>query len=226
MASETHSIGIDRYLPHEFDTFLNLYVDLFYGREPLTTCIGFDKEQMIFITQHLYAGENNLLSQGLCWIARDRSQGDRPVGIIVCDDPVVAGELQVPENLTRQELERISVATGLLEEIGRPMKEMFELGEGSCLHVAAVGVAPEYGGMGIAKGLLQTALSEAGARGFRYAFAECTSPASRMLFEKGGFTRIHSVSVSTFEMHGRRPLPDCDLEIHLMQKVLIEGKDC
>jgi len=164
-------------------------------------------------------GENNLLSHGLCWIARDRSQENHPVGIICCDDPVSAGELQIPEVLTGEDREKISVIMGLLEEVSRPMQEFVGQGGGVYFHVAAFGVLHEYVGRGIATRLLETALQEARSRGFKYAFVECTSPASRMLHEKAGFHSLHSVSVGSFAMNGRRPLPTCDLEIHLMQKV-------
>ncbi|MCP1662470.1 MAG: GNAT family N-acetyltransferase [Methanocalculus sp. MSAO_Arc1] len=217
-----NGIAIDRFLVHDFDSFVPFYIDIFYDREPLGQCIGLSREQMDFITRTLYGRGSNFLSQRLSWIARDCSQENRPVGIIACDDPVATGELQMSEDLNSQDLERISVAMALLEEISRPMQEIFAQGEGVCMHVAAVGVAPEYQGAGIATRLLQTALSEAKKRGFRVAVAECTSPGSRMLFEKAGFARIHALSVSEFEIQGRRPLPDCNLEIHLMQKILDE----
>jgi len=223
MTGDSDSISIERCTTHETEAFLDLYVDLFYEREPLTGCIGFTKEQMAFVARNLYAGSNNLLSQGLCWIARDRTEENRGVGIIACDDPVAAGELRIPEGISEMDAEKIMVAMGLLEEIGRPMKERLAQGEGTCLHVAAVGVAPEYEGAGIATRLLQTALSEAGSRGFRYVFAECTSPASRRLHEKAGFTCLHRVSVSSFTQNGRTPMPDCDLDIDLMVKSLDEG---
>ena len=84
---------------------------------------------MGFITQNLDTGENNLLSQGLCWIARDRSQENCPVGIIACDDPVAGGELQITEGLPGEDKEKISVVTGLLEEVSRPMQEIFGQGK-------------------------------------------------------------------------------------------------
>jgi GNAT superfamily N-acetyltransferase len=214
-------IAIDRFSGNEFDPFVPFYIDIFYDREPLAQCIGLNREQMGCITRNLYGGENNLLSQGLCWIARDRSQENCPVGIIACDDPVAGGgELQMPRDLTGEDREKISVVAGLLEEVSRPMQELFGQGEGVCLHVGAVGVLSEYVGMSIATRLLETALQEAESRGFRYAFSECANPASRMLHEKAGFHSMNCISVSSFTLNGWRPFAHCDLEIHLMQKVI------
>lgn len=215
-------IAIDRFVGHEFDPYIQFYIDLFYDREPLGQCVGLSREHMEFITRNLYGGENNLLRQGLCWIARDLSRESCPVGIIACDDPVAGGELQMPEDLTAEDAEKLSVVVGLLEEVSRPMQEHFGQGEGVCLHVGAIGVLPEYGGQGIATRLLEAALQEAESRGFLYAFSECTSPVSRIVHEKAGFRSKNSIPLSSYTMDGRRPLPHCDMEIHLMQKALNE----
>ncbi|WP_255331738.1 GNAT family N-acetyltransferase [Methanocalculus taiwanensis] len=213
-------ITIDRFSGVDFDPYIQFYIDIFYEHEPLGNCVGLSREQMEYITKNLYCGEKNLLSQDLCWIARDRSKESRPVGIIACDDPVAAGELEMPQDLTGEDAEKISVVAGVLEEVSRPMQELFGEGEGVCLHVAAIGVLHEYKGRGIAFRLLQAALQDATSRGFRYAFSECANPASRMLHEKAGFRSINSISLSSYTIGGRRPLAHCDLEIYLMKKVL------
>lgn len=213
-------IAIDRFSGQKFDPYIQFYIDIFFDREPLAQCIGLNRDQMDCIAQNLYCGEKNLLSQDLCWIARDRSKESRPVGIIACDDPVATGELEMPRDLTAGDAEKLSVVAGVLEEVSRPMQEFFGQGEGVCFHVGAVGVLSDYVGMGIATRLLETALQEAKSRGFMYAFSECANPASRMLHEKAGFRSTNNISLSSFTMDGRWPLAHCDLEIHLMQKVL------
>ena len=95
------SISIDRVHDHEIDALLNLYVDLFHDREPLTKCIDLSRERMISIARAIYAGSHfNLVSQGLCWVARARAEANRGVGFVVCDDLDAAGAQQLPENLT------------------------------------------------------------------------------------------------------------------------------
>ena len=118
----------------------------------------------------------------------------------------------------------VSVVAALLEELRSPVKQRLGLGEGLNLHVAALGVAPGYEGKGIARRLLQSALSAAYDRGFQYAFSECTSAPSRMLHEKCGFEHLNSISVGAFVLNGRRPFMGCDVDIHLMRKMLDQGK--
>ncbi len=224
MARDTRSISIDRVNALETDALMSLYVDLFYDREPLTKSIGFSRERMITVAQTMYArSDTHVLAQGLSWIARDRAEENKDVGFIVCDDPAAGGAQQLPDDLADYELKKVSAVGALLEQIRGPVMETLALGEGICLHVAAVGVAPEYEGAGIATRLLQTALAEAKARGFRYALAECTSPASRQCHERTGFGSLHRISGNSSVVNGVDPLMPPELEIHLMWKVLDEG---
>ncbi len=218
-------ISIDRVHGKDMDSLLTLYVDLFYDREPLTKAIGFSKERMISIARSMYAESDiNKSSQGLYWIARDRAAADRGVGFIVCDDPAAVAGQQLPDNLTDSEIKKVSAVSSLLEEIRNPIKEPLGLGKGINLHVSAVGVAPGYEGKGIAGNLLQTALANSCDFGFKYAFSECTSIASRMLHEKCGFENLKSVSINTYVLNGRRPFKGCNFDIHLMWKILNKGK--
>ena len=225
MSTDNQAISIDEVQDPEIDALLNLYVELFHDREPLTRCFGFSKERMIAFARTLYAGSHSSsLSQGLCWVARDPAKENQAVGFIVCDDLVAAHAQEPLEDLAAQEAEMVSAVGALMEEIRSPIKEALALGEGVNLHVAAVGVAPGYEGKGIARRLLQTALSTARDRGFQYAFSECTSNASRILHEKCGFEVLNSVSINTFVVNGRRPFSDYDVDIHLMRKVLDVSK--
>ena len=221
MDQDTVSISIDQARSDEFEALLDLYVDLFFDREPLTTLLGLSRERIISIAGALYASsKNDVLSQGLCWIARDSAEGGRGVGFIVCDDPTAAGAPRLPEDLAGREAEMVAAVGALLEEIRRPVKDRLAPGAGKCLHIAGVGVAPGYEGRGIAGRLLGTALQAAGSLGFRHALSECTSVASRRLHEKFGFECRQSVSTRSIVVNGSHPFPDRDLEIYLMWKVL------
>jgi len=221
------SISIGVLHPDEMDALLRLYVDLFHDREPLTKCLGFSKDRMISIARSVYAGtDSNVLSHGLCWIARDASAGNKGVGFVVCEDPSVAGSPQLPDDLADQEVEMVEAVIALLDTVRRPARDALGDGKGATLHIAAVGVAPGYEGQGIARDLLQTALSAAAELGFKYAFSECTSSASRRLHEKCGFEQLHSVSLCQLEVNGRRPFADSELDVYLMRKTLGKGKRC
>ncbi len=221
MVKDTDSISIDQARAEEFDAMLNLYVDLFFDREPLTKCLGLSRERIVSIAVAKYArSNNNVLSQGLCWIARDRAEADRGVGFVVCDDPVATGAPRMPEDLTEREAEMISAVGALLEEVRGPVKDRIGAGAGKCLHIAGIGIAPGYEGRGIAGRLLRIALQAAGARGFRNVLSESTSRASRRLHEKFGFECLNSVSACSLVVKGRHPFPDRDLELYLMWKGL------
>ncbi len=222
MRKEDSSIKIERVSEHQIEEVLNLYADLFHDREPLTKRLGFGRERMIAIARAMHGPEE--LSRTLCWIAKDCADADRGVGFIVCDDSAAGAPQGIPEGLTESETEMVSALAALLEELYAPLKERTGSEKGVSLHIAAIGVAPLYEGMGIAGRLLQAALEEAEARGFRCAAAECTSPASRALHEKCGFTTLRTLSVADFELDGKRPFADCDFDIHLVRKGLGERK--
>jgi hypothetical protein len=105
------SISIDQVHPDETEAILSRYIDLFFDREPLTKCLGLSKDRMVSFARSMYGGENsNPMSKGFCWVARDRHAGDKKVGFIVCDDPVVESNQQVPEDITEKENEAFSGA--------------------------------------------------------------------------------------------------------------------
>jgi len=193
---------------------LDLFVDLFHGREPLTKLIGLSRDRMRTIAEVMHGGKAQ--SEGLSWVACDTNSGNRPVAFVVCDDPALPGAEALPENLTEAELKTVAVVGGFLSEIRRPLPDLVVWAPGSCLHVAALGVAPGCEGQGLATRLLQTALTEARLRGFRHAFAECTGPASRTCHEKCGFQCVHSVPANRFEYQSAFPFSGNDLVVDLM----------
>lgn len=224
MRVDSDAIQIQRVQESELDAMLELYVDLFADREPLTRCIGFSKQRMREVARSMYSGAHaGVLSQGLCWMARDAKEGGRPVGLIVCDDPAAPGAQQIPDNLTDEEMKIAGAVASLLEKLREPIQERLS-SVGVCLHVAAIGVYPDCEGRGVGTRLLQAALQEAESRGFGCAFAECTGPASRRLHEKAGFKSIGSISVSRFLFDGEYPLANCQADVHLMRRS-VQGSD-
>lgn len=168
----------------------------------------------------MYGGANNPISQGFCWVARDRSVEDKEIGFIVCDDPVSEENQEVPDDVSKQELAVFSSVMALLEDVRKPVKERIGTEAGTCLHVAAVGVALGYEGAGIATNLLQTALDQARAQKFSHVFAECTSMGSRRCHEKLGFQCLHSVAVDESSTNDIQSFAQDDLCIYLLWKDL------
>ena len=222
MGNHPDDIGIVEVADDGVDELLRLYADLFHDREPLTRWIGFGKERMISMARAMHAsdGDGALPGNTRCWTARTGADGNTAVGFIVCDDPATEGNPSLPDDLTDEEKRKMSAVMALLGDIRDPVQDRRGLGSGKCLHVAAIGVAPGYEGKGIAKRLLRTALSDAEERGFQFAFAECTSLASRVLHEGMGFECLKTASARTLVAKGDSPFADCDLEIHLMAKRL------
>lgn len=223
MQRDENRIIIDRVYPDETEVLLNLYVDLFYDREPLTKCFGLSRERMIELARSIYLGPNkNPIAQNLCWMARDRFTGNKAVGFIVCDDPAVVGNPPVPDNLKDDDIAKMSVLQALMEAIHKPEQARIGSQAGTCLHIAAIGVASGCEGAGVATRLLKTALAGATAHGFTHAFSECTSIASQRCHEKNGFRNLHCLAVNAFSVNGTFPLSESDVKISLMWKDLGE----
>ncbi|HSW40774.1 MAG TPA: hypothetical protein VLL97_14925, partial [Acidobacteriota bacterium] len=125
MHMDESRIIIDRVYPDETEALLNLYVDLFYDREPLTKYFGFSREQMIEFARSIHLSYNkNPLAQNLCWMAKDRFTGNKAVGFIVCDDPAVVGNPPVPDNLKDDEIAKMSVLQALMEAVRKPAQAL------------------------------------------------------------------------------------------------------
>ncbi len=201
----------------DIDTLLNLYVELFHHREPLTACIGLRRARLSEIVRLLYAESISYPPlQQQWWLARDRADNQRAVGFVVGDDPALVTDQALPDNLTVDEQAIFAEVMALLAEVRRPLADQLSAA-GTYLHIAAIGVHPQYEGLGIATRLLQAAVADATARGFRYAFAECTSLTSRRLHEKCGFKHLHRVAVTDW---AQDKLKQCTVCIDLMQKLL------
>ena len=215
---DNRSICLEIVHRHDVGMLMNMYFDIFYDREPLTQCIGLTKEQMMSIANHQYYSD--IIMQGFCWVARDRAQKNKEIGFIVCQDLSGSSVYEIPEDLSNEAQNAVYAAAGLLEEVRQPIYKSLESGQGVSLHIAAIGVAAEYEGQGVAKSLLEGALVSAYQRGFQYAFSECTSTASRVLHEKFGFECLKEVLVNQFVIDGKHPFYECELDVYLMQKVI------
>ena len=214
-------IGIEPVRPGQTEMLLGLYAALFFDREPLTRYFELDKEWMISIARQMHAEpENNPVEKGLCWIAKDTSQAGRVAGFIACDDLAANIEPTFPDNLIDKDQEKLSSMMRLLGAIREPCMDRIAAGEGTCLHIAAIGVVPEYEGQGVAARHLERAINEAARRGFIGAYAECTSPASLKCHEKVGFTNIHSAPLKEVRIDGACPYADSDIRVTIAWRKL------
>ncbi len=207
--------------PDDIGTLLRVYIDSFYEREPLTSCLGLSKERMAAIASAMYGGESGQdFARQLSFLAQDPDADANTVGFVLCDDPADPNANRLPPNLTEQELLFFPSVAALLETVRAPINTRIGKRPGEYLHIAALGVMPGCEGKGLATSLLQAALQEARRRGFRHAFAECTSAASRACHEKCGFSTINHVSGDDFTHADTRPFAGRRLDIHLMERDL------
>ena len=216
-----HRIGIELVRSGEMELLLRLYADLFFEREPLTRYFALDKERMISIARQMHAEpENNPVEKRLCWMAKDASPAGRVAGFIACDDLAADVEPAFPDDMADEDQKKLYAMMRLLGEIREPCLDRIAAGEGKCLHIAAIGVVPEYEGQGIATRLLQRAITEAPRLGFTGAYAECTSTASLKCHEKVGFIRIHAARLNEIRIDGTRPYADCDIDVSIAWRAL------
>ncbi len=215
------NIAIGPARPEEAETMLQLFVDIFHNREPLTAAVGFSRRRMLDLGRSVYLGPGRqALENGLWWMARDTSRGGDPAGIAVCNDLLAETHQEVPPATTAAEEERMAAFGALQRELHRPLTERFDFAPGQCLHVSALGAAPGYQGRGLATALLAAALKGARELGFQYATAECTGPASFRCHEKCGFASLHCIRPCEFEFLGKRPFADIKDKVHLMFREL------
>ena len=74
---------------------------------------------------------------------------------------------------------------------------------GECLHLFLLGVAPDYGGQGIAHQLVARCLAYGASRRFRVAVTEATNPTSQHIFRKQGFVERVRRSYESHRFNGR-----------------------
>ncbi|MCU0631030.1 MAG: GNAT family N-acetyltransferase, partial [Methanoregulaceae archaeon] len=157
------------------------YADIFLNHEPMTRCYRISPDQFIPLAQvyvSLCAGDY------LSFIARDPGSGEL-VGFIFCSDLSTDWSSRDPCMARLYSLfPGIASVLGSLEH---RYGEQYPSGPGESLHIFQVGTSPRFQARGVAKALVSTAVNHARTRGFSYALAECTSPASRGLFSSCGF---------------------------------------
>ncbi len=215
------NIAIAPARPEEAETILELFVDIFHNREPLTAAVGFSRRRMLDLGRSVHLGRGRpALENGLWWMARDASGGGAPAGFAVCNDLLAEIHQEIPPGTTADETERIAAFAALQQELHRPLTERFDFAPGECLHISALGVSPGYQGRGLATRLLAAAVERARDLGFRYATAECTSPASRRCHEKCGFASMHRVWPCEFNFQCKRPFADIKDDCNLMFREL------
>jgi ribosomal protein S18 acetylase RimI-like enzyme len=135
--------------------------------------------------------------EGLTTVARSAETGEM-VGVLLTEDS--SGALPVGMEHLSAKFDPIFDLLGQLDaeyRAGEPARP------GECLHLFLLGVAPDYGGQGIAHQLVTRCLAHGASRRFRVAVTEATNTTSQHIFRKQGFVERVRRSYASHRFDGR-----------------------
>ena len=128
------------------------------------------------------------------------------------DDPENEGAVMV------EFISHFKEAVAMIHELEDRHLNREQIKTGSVLHIFQIGVSRKYRQTGIARAMIQRVLAHAQEHGFRQVIADCTSPASKRVFEKCGFSEMGFSPYEAFSMNGVRFFAGLDGGISLMVK--------
>jgi GNAT superfamily N-acetyltransferase len=137
-------------------------------------------------------------ADGLTLLARDQPSG-RLIGAMLTDDFATPPPVP-PDRLPK----KFMPIAALLDELDRQYREHHSVVQGDALHLFMLGVAPDFGGKGIANGLVRLTLDNGKQKGFSRAITEATGNVSQHVFHKQGFVGRFRIAYPDFRFEGRR----------------------
>ena len=93
----------------------------------------------------------------------------------------------------------------LLEGLDDQYRRIHKFDLGKILHLFMLGVAPDFGGKGIARMLVQQTLENGRSRGYERALTEATGKVSQHIFRSQGFVERFRIVYKEFLHEGKRP---------------------
>jgi len=174
------------------DAAAEIYTRVFLADEPTTVSHGLDPDRFLPCARH-YVGW--LLERDHSFCAKDARTGEM-LGFIFCfdfrDDPA----RDSPK--VREFLLQFRDAVVMIDELEARHICRDTVMPGTMLHIFQIGVDRNGRRQGIARALIHRVIIHANARGFDRLVADCTSPASRRLFEECGFSEAGYSSYASF----------------------------
>ena len=190
------------------------YADVFLNHEPMTRYCRISPD-LFFPPARVYV--TLCARDSLSFIARDTISGDL-AGFVFCSD--LATDWSSRDPLMADMFSLFNEITCILGRLEQCYREDFPIGPGESLHLFQVGTTPRFQGKGVAKAMVMAAVDHARTRGFSYALAECTSPASLELFLSCGFFEAYVVPFRDFSVEETCYFKDLPGEITLMVREL------
>ena len=159
-----------------------LYTEVFLSDEPTSRRHAPDPA---FVFRHACIYILSLVGSGLSMLCRDQVTGG-PAGFIFCfdalDDPDPGREETAWFSSAFRE------AMAMIDDLEARHLDRTSISAGEVIHIFQIGVARPYRGRGIARSLVLKTLLSARDQGFCQAVADCTSTASKHVFERCGFS--------------------------------------
>lgn len=193
------------------------FADIFLLEEPMTRSLGLSQQQFRIITKKYcqIAAED-----GLSFIAREKAT-EAVIGFLLCIDLIVDPERF--GSVDAESLTQAAPSAALIAELEKQFLQKMEFTAGECLHMFYAGVNSQFKGRGIATRLAEKVLENSFAKGYKYAIADCTGPASKKSLEKLGFHEENRIVYANLQLTGPNPFENLDGYCALMVRKLQAG---
>ena len=196
----------------DVESAARLYTEVFLADEPTSPRHALDPALFLPYAR-FYVG--SLVRKELSFLSRHETTNDL-AGFIFCfdltDDPENEGAVM------SEFISHFKEAVAMIHELEDRHLNREEIKAGSVLHIFQIGVSRQYRETGIARAMIQKVLIHARKRGFRQVIADCTSPASKRVFEQCGFSEMGFSPYEAFSMNGVCFFSGLDRGISLMMK--------
>ena len=157
----------------------------------------------------------SLVRKDLSFLIRDDTKNEL-AGFIFCFD--LTDDPEKESAVMAEFIAHFKEAVAMIHELEDRHISLEDIEAGSVLHIFQIGVSRQYRETGIAQAMIRRVLAHAREIGFRQVITDCTSPASKKVFERCGFSELGFSSYETFSMNGVRFFAGLDGGISLMMK--------
>ena len=196
----------------DVESTARLYTEVFLADEPTSHRHALDPALFLPYARFYI---RSLVRKDLSFLSRDETTNEL-AGFIFCfdltDDPENEGAVM------SEFIAHFKEAVAMIHELEDRHLNRDEIMAGSVLHIFQIGVSRQYRETGIARAMIRRVLAHARERGFRQVIADCTSPASKRVFEQCGFSEMGFSPYEAFSMNGVCFFAGLDGGIYLMMK--------
>ena len=177
----------------DVEPMIHLIARAFSTAEPPAVAMGLSTADL---TEFLRMLAPRAVADELTVLARSLADG-RIVGALLTDDFAVPPPLEI-ERLSPRFLPIIAI----LESLDEPYRRESTMRPGDYLHLFMLAVDPQFGGRGIAQGLVASCLENGKRKGYRRAVTEATGVVSQQVFRKLGFEERLRIRYRDFRYGG------------------------